>query len=142
MTHIVQNQDCIFCKIIRKELPAEIISENDYFLTIVDIAPNNFGHSLIIPKNHYKDIHEMSEEVLSHLGIEMKRLSNAVKKAVQADGINIHMNNGKAAGQIIFHAHLHIIPRFENDGFHHWPQKSYRSPEEMREIGEKIRASI
>lgn len=134
--------NCIFCKIARKEIPAEILYENDGFFAIVDISPNNFGHSLLIPKEHCENIYTCSDETLSRLGKEIQRLSVAVRKAVLADGINVHMNNEPASGQVIFHSHIHIIPRYENDGLQHFAQKKYESADQIKQIGEKIRASL
>lgn len=134
--------NCVFCKIARKEIPAEIIYENSDFLAIVDIAPNNFGHSLLIPKEHSDNIYSCSDETLSKIGKELQKLSLAVKKAVSADGINIHMNNEPAAGQVIFHSHIHIIPRYADDGLQHFAQKKYENDAQIREIRERIRANL
>jgi len=121
-----------------KEIPAQIIYENDDFMAIVDTKPNNFGHSLLLSKKHYENIYTLPADVLSKLGGEIQKLSIAVKKAVNAEGVNVHMNNEPAAGQIIFHAHLHIIPRFANDGLIHFVTKEYEYPEQMADIREKI----
>lgn len=134
--------DCIFCKIINKEIQAEIIYENEDFLAMVDINPDNLGHSLLIPKKHSENIFTITPDVLSKLGIELQKISIAVKQAVSAEGININMNNEKAAGQIIFHTHFHIIPRFLNDGLENFKSKKYDYPEQIKEIGEKIRRVI
>ncbi|MBY0376854.1 HIT family protein [Patescibacteria group bacterium] len=134
--------DCIFCKIIKKEIPAEIIYENEDFVAIVDLKPDNFGHSLLIPKEHAENIYTIQNATLNKLGGELQKISIAVKKAVAADGVNIHMNNEPAAGQVVFHAHFHIIPRFINDGLIHFQTKAYEYPDQIKEIGEKIRKAI
>ena len=134
--------NCIFCKIIKKEVPAEIIYENESFIAFVDLRPTNYGHSLLVPKEHYENIYVLPENVLKNLGFEIQKLSKAVKKSMGADGINVHMNNEKASGQIIFHAHIHIIPRYENDGLIHFTQKEYTNLDQIKEIGKKIRREI
>jgi histidine triad (HIT) family protein len=135
-------EDCIFCKIIRKEIPAHIIHETDDVIAFLDTKPNNFGHSLVLPKAHIPNVYELTDATWSTLGPEITKISNAIKKAVNADGINVHMNNDRAAGQVIYHQHTHIIPRFENDGLMHFVQKEYEYPEQMKEIAEKIRQEI
>ncbi len=105
--------NCIFCKIVNKEIPAAIIHETDDFLAFVNTQPVNFGHSLVIPKNHFDNIYDLPKEVLEKLGEELQTVSVGIKKAMKAEGINVDMNNDAAAGQVIFHAHFHIIPRFQ-----------------------------
>lgn len=134
--------NCIFCKIINKEIPALIIRETEDYITFLDAQPVNFGHALVVPKKHFLNIYEISPEVLEKLGEELKIISTGIKKAVSADGINIDMNNDPAAGQIVLHAHFHIIPRFDGDGFTHWHSKSYEYPEQINELAQKIIKSI
>jgi histidine triad (HIT) family protein len=138
----VRSENCIFCKIIEKEIPAEIIYEDDQFISIVDIQPNNLGHSLLIPKDHFENIYTMQGGALEDLGKEIQKLSLAVKKAFSADGINVHMNNDPAAGQIIFHAHIHIIPRFHGDGLKHFALKEGFTQEDIKNAGQKIREAL
>lgn len=134
--------DCVFCKIVKKEIPSDKIYEDDKFFAFLDINPNNPGHSLIIPKKHYENIYDLPDEVLSEIAPLIKKIAIAVKKSVNADGINIGMNNDGAAGQIVHHAHFHVIPRFADDGLHHWRDKSYASKEEAAKIAEKIKNSF
>lgn len=138
----MNKEDCIFCKIIRKEIPAVIIDETDDYIAFVDRQPNNFGHSLVVPKVHYENIYTLEGNALISFGREIQKISKAVKSGVKADGINVHMNNDPVAGQEIFHAHVHIIPRFESDGLKHWPPKEYEYPNQIEEIGEKIRQQL
>jgi histidine triad (HIT) family protein len=137
----MHDPNCIFCKIIKKEIPAEIVYENDDFICFLDIGPNNLGHSLLLPKAHYENIYSLPKDILEKFGGEIQKLSIAIKKAVKADGINVILNNDPAAGQIIFHSHTHIIPRFNNDGFKWWPKIGYKDGE-IEKIGKKIRGSI
>lgn len=134
--------NCVFCKIISGEIPADKIYEDENFLAFLDINPNNPGHTLLIPKTHYKNLYETPDNVLSEMAPLIKKLAVAVKQGVNADGINIMMNNEEAAGQIVPHAHFHIIPRFAGDTLRHWPGKPYANKEEAAEIAKKIRSGL
>lgn len=134
--------DSIFTKILKGELPSTKIYEDEKVFAILDISPVHKGHVLVIPKEDYKDIHHIPEELFVHLMVVTKRLAKAVKEATGADGINIIMNNEAAAGQVIFHAHVHIVPRFTEDGFKHWPSKKTYAEGEKEEYAEKIRAKL
>ena len=133
--------DDIFLKIIAGEIPAHKVYEDEYTYAFLDATPNNPGHTLVIPKERYKDIYEIPEEVLSHVMNTVKKVAIAVKKATNADGINIGMNNEPAAGQLVFHAHIHVIPRFKDDGLKHWGKKEYKEGE-AEKVAESIRAEI
>ncbi len=134
--------DCVFCKIVKGKLPTNKIYEDGNFLAILDINPVNPGHSLLMIKNHHKNIYETPDEILCKIGPVLKKISNAVKDGVGADGINIIMNNEEISGQMIPHTHLHVIPRFANDGFRHWLGKPYPNKEETIKITKKIRNSF
>ena len=133
--------DDIFLKIIAGEIPAHKVYEDEYTYAFLDATPNNPGHTLVIPKERYKDIYEIPEEVLSHVMNTVKKVAIAVKKATNADGINIGMNNEPAAGQLVFHAHIHVIPRFKDDGLKHWGRKEYKEGEAEKVAG-SIRAEL
>lgn len=130
--------DCLFCKIIAGEIPSYKIWENDFFYAFLDIKPINLGHTLIVPKKHADDLLTMSTDTLKELGNTAQIVATMVKTGTGADGINLGMNNGRAAGQLVFHAHLHIIPRFETDGFRHWQGKHLPNETELKEIQAKI----
>ena len=130
-------EDCIFCKIINGEIPCSKVYENDKVLAFLDISPVNKGHALVIPKEHYKDLLSLPDNVLAEVAKVGKKVAKAVMKATGADGFNLGQNNGKTAGQVVMHFHLHIIPRFEDDGLILWPQGKYEGKEE-EEIAEKI----
>ncbi len=129
--------DCIFCKIIKGEIPCSKIYENDKIMAFLDIMPVNKGHTLVVPKEHYETILDLPDDLLNELIVSTKKISKAVMKGVNADGFNIGVNTKEAAGQIIMHAHLHIIPRFSNDGLKSWPQSKYAEGEM-----DKVRESI
>ena len=130
-------ESCIFCKIIKGEIPCNKIYEDDKVLAFLDIRPINEGHTLVVPKHHCKDIFEASPGELKDMISVAKDLSEKIMDAVDADGINIGINNKPAAGQVVMHTHLHIIPRFSNDGHRHWPGKEV-SKEELDKTAEKI----
>jgi len=128
----------IFEKIIDKEIPAEIVYEDDDFIAFLDIKPVSLGHTLLVPKIACENIFEIDSNSADKLGHIMKKVSLAVKSGSDALGINIIANNGEAAGQEIFHLHFHIIPRFENDGLESWHGKT-DSGYDLPNIAKKIR---
>jgi histidine triad (HIT) family protein len=130
-------KDCIFCKIVRGEIPTNRVYEDKEFLAFLDIKPINKGHALVIPKIHCKNLLDFPKSEETDLLEFIKKVASAVVKATNADGFNLGMNNGKAAGQVIHHAHFHIIPRFNNDGLHNWPNKD-ASKEELEQVQKKI----
>lgn len=135
-------KDCLFCKIIRGEIPSAKVYEDKHSFAFLDINPVNPGHTLFVPKKHFTNLYETPDETLKEITPTIKKLAVAVKKAVSADGINIGMNNDSAAGQLIFHAHFHIIPRHAEDGFRHWRGKRAYKDGEMNQTAEKIKANL
>lgn len=133
--------DTIFSKILCREIPAEIVYENDDVLAFLDISPNNPGHTLVIPKVPTRNLLTIDARSWGALMEAIRVLAPKIQAAVGADGVNIMMNNEPAAGQIVFHAHVHIIPRFTDDGYRHWPGHEYREGE-MAKVGEKIRKTL
>lgn len=134
-------EECIFCKILERGLPAHVVYEDADTLAFLDIKPNNPGHTLVIPKIHVENLYSMSDHSLAAVMRTAQKVARAVKAAVDADGINLTMNNEDAAGQVIFHAHLHVIPRFKEDGYRHWPLKAYKEGE-AEAIAQKIRSAL
>jgi len=115
--------DCIFCKIIKGEMPCYKVYEDEDFLVFLDIMPVNKGHTLVISKQHYETIIDTPDELLEKMINIMKKVTKALKQ--DCDGVNIAQNNFKASGQLVPHIHFHIIPRFESDGLKSWPQGKY-----------------
>lgn len=138
----MSQNDNIFIKIINKELPAHIIYEDDDFLAILDINPVQVGHALLIPKQSCRNIFDMPKDVAQKLMPIAQKAAKAIKKATGADGINLIMNNEPAASQSVFHAHLHIIPRFENDGIKDWPIQTDIPQEVLADTAQKIKKEI
>ena len=130
--------DCIFCKIAAGEVPSFKVYEDDKTLAFLDIAPVNKGHTLIIPKKHFENMEDISEEELAHLMIAVKKVGAAIKSTLGVAGYNIIENNDPVAGQIIPHIHFHIVPRTDGDSLKLWPQGKYLEGE-AEEIYEKIK---
>ncbi len=135
-------KDCLFCKIIAGEIPNTKVYEDENTYAFMDITPVIPGHVLMVPKEHSRNIFDASDEVLSKIAPVLKKISRAVKDATGSDGINVHENNEPASGQVVFHLHFHIIPRFENDGLKMWHGREYSSPAEMSELAEKIKKEL
>src|SRR3989338_3386776 len=114
--HSKQPGKCIFCAIAKGEIRAKIVYDDAHFSAFLDINPANPGHILVIPKQHYEVLPQIPDELLGAYMKLLKILAAAVFEATQAQGVNIIQNNGVAAGQAVPHVHIHIIPRFENDG--------------------------
>lgn len=112
----LQKQQCIFCRIAEGKIPAKKVYEDDLYIAVLDINPGAPGHILVMPKEHYAILPQMPEEVVSHLGMLAKHLSQAVLRGLKAQGTTIIASNGLAAGQRASHFLLHIIPRTEGDG--------------------------
>lgn len=105
----------IFERIVNKEIPAYVVYEDDLVLAFLDIQQTTKGHTLVISKRPYKDIYDMPEDLFKHLMGVVKHLANSIDKAFHPKGINIINNNGSSAGQTVFHYHVHLIPRYDND---------------------------
>lgn len=134
-------EDCIFCKIVNKEIPAAIIYEDEETMAFVDIAQVTKGHTLLIPKSHEENIFELKASTAATLFQVAPKVANALKAAFSPLGMNLVNNNGKAASQEVFHYHLHLIPRYgEEDGFkYHWTNNSRKySQDDLANIREQV----
>lgn len=115
----------VFMKIINNEIPSYKVYENEHVLVILDAFPVCKGHCLLIPKAQgYENIFDMSSDAAMHMYKELPRIANAIRKTFNCDGVNLLQNNGKAAGQEVFHVHMHIIPRYDNDELIQLPASS------------------
>ncbi|MBQ8281825.1 MAG: HIT family protein [Lachnospiraceae bacterium] len=134
--------NCIFCKIIEGSIPSSVVYEDNDFRAILDIAPSHKGHTIVLPKYHAANIFELPEDVAAKALPVVKKVAAAIEDETGCDGVNILQNNGVAAGQTVFHLHIHIIPRFEGDGILPvWPQGSYEKGEAAI-LAEKIKNRI
>lgn len=134
-------EDTIFDKIIRREIPAEIIYEDDDTLAFLDIAPNNPGNTLVIPKEPSRNLFDISPTSWGNVMETVRMLASKIREAVGADGINLMMNNEPVAGQMVFYTHVHIIPRFQGDGYEHWGSTPYAEGE-AETVAQKIRTAL
>lgn len=134
--------DCIFCKIIKGEIPCYKILEDDKFIAFLDIKPINVGHTLVVPKKHSQFISEMDDSDLEKIMVFVKKINNTLRKSlIKCQAINFEIADGKEAGQEIPHVHLHLIPRFSDDGYSHKYPKNYNksiSSEDFKKVAEKI----
>ncbi len=124
---------------MRKEAPASVVFEDAEVMAIMDIRPVGEGHTLVIPKQHYVDIYDTPEEAVANIHKITKRVAIAVKKATGADGISIVQQNGKAAGQDVFHIHVHIIPMFEGARMPRFGELREVNREKLDEAAAKIK---
>ena len=134
--------DCIFCKMVAGQIPVAKIYEDEIVLAFLDIGPVSDGHTLVIPKQHFEQLHDCPPELLGKVGSRLGRIAVAVAGAMQSDGYNVLCNNGRAAGQLVEHLHFHIIPRKTGDGvFDRWA--AYKYPEgKIEAIAESIRKNL
>lgn len=109
------DNDCIFCKLANGDIPTSTVYEDEFVRAIMDVAPANKGHVIILPKSHARNIFELDDEYVQKAFLLAKKIATALKELLSCDGVNILQNNGEAAGQTVFHFHIHIIPRFKGD---------------------------
>jgi histidine triad (HIT) family protein len=134
-------KECIFCKIVAGELPSYKVYEDEKTLAFLDINPVQNGHTLVIPKEHAVNIFDISAEVWAAVQETVRHVAGVLDKSMSADGINLIMNNRDHAGQVVEHAHVHLIPRYRGDGLHLWPHHPIKK-EEAERIAEKIRTAL
>lgn len=112
----MKQDNCVFCKIIAGEIPSQTLYEDDRFKVILDVGPATKGHALILPKEHYANLYELPEDTAADVFKLAKKMMTKMTEKLHCDGFNIVQNNGEVAGQTVFHFHMHLIPRYENDG--------------------------
>ncbi|MBE6394503.1 MAG: HIT family protein [Lentisphaerae bacterium] len=133
---------CIFCKIIAGEIPAAKIYEDELVLAFLDIGPINFGHTLVIPKEHHESSATIPEATAGRMFRVGSRIGIALKRKFEYEAFNLHLADGTAAGQVVMHAHLHVVPRGVEDGFRwNWRQLSYKEGE-IKEFAEELSARV
>lgn len=127
--------DCIFCRIMAGQAPASVIYQDEATFAFMDTAPVTRGHALVIPRQHVENVYRMSDEQVAAVGIAAARVARAMKAALEAAGINFWMANEPPAGQVVMHAHMHVIPRYPGDGFGmRRPQRDERPPSGRPEL--------
>ncbi|MCK5835232.1 MAG: HIT family protein [Lentisphaeria bacterium] len=136
---LASKEDCVFCKIISGEIPCSKVYEDDLVFAFLDIAPINQGHILIVPKEHHASLTRVPAKYLEAMMRIAPVIGQAAMREIDGDGFNLHLSNGEAAGQIIAHAHLHVVPRQATDGFC-WGHRtlSYENDTQRNEMAESI----
>lgn len=129
---------CLFCKIVSGDVPSYKVYEDDKVLAFLDIAPVNYGHTLVIPKAHYENVENIPNDLLCAVIGAVKKVGKSLKDNFGVKGYSVSENNDPVAGQVIPHLHFHIIPRSEGDGLKLWPQGKYGDGE-AEKIVDKIR---
>ncbi len=136
-------EDCVFCKIISGDFDSAKVFEDNHIFAFLDVNPVTWGHTLVVPKKHYENLFDVDEETLTKVMVATKHIAKRVKNVLQADGVRISQSNGKEAGQAIFHFHVHIIPRYQDDGVSMSDVTTARPAkadfEELKKLAEKVR---
>jgi histidine triad (HIT) family protein len=134
--------DCIFCKIVRKEIDASIIYEDEKVVSFLDLKPFNPGHALVIPKKHYENIYDIPEDIIAHLYKVVKKISMGIKNGTKCEGISIIQSNEVAGSQGIFHFHTHVIPRYFGDKLNEmgviWESNAAAERKDLNDAAKKI----
>lgn len=138
----MNDENCIFCRIAKGEIPSATVYEDEWFRVILDMGPASKGHALILPKEHFKDVCEL-EEVYASKALKLGgRIGAAMKKTLGCTGFNLVQNNGESAGQTVFHFHIHVIPRYEHgEPMVAW-KPGHAEPKELAKIAEQIKAGL
>ena len=138
----MRDENCIFCKIAAGEIPSATLYEDDDFRVILDLGPASKGHALILPKNHYRNLYDIDDDVASKAILLAKKMITKLTDVLNCDGYNIVQNNEEAAGQTVFHFHMHIIPRYKDDGQVIGWEPHTSDPEVQAQLAEKIGQAI
>ncbi len=134
--------DCVFCRIVRGEIPATVVLQDEQTIVFMDIGSVNPGHMLVAAKPHVENLQGMDEVLAGALFRSASRAARAIEKVFGPEGISVYQANGAAAGQTVFHAHIHVLPRWENDGLtFSWPVKN-PSREELERVAAQLRAAL
>lgn len=134
----MKDEKCIFCKIANGEIPSKTLYEDEEFRVILDLEPAAAGHALILPKNHYANLYELPDETASQVMLLAKKMAAQMTEKLHCDGFNLVQNNGEGAGQTVFHFHMHLIPRYKDDGQKIGWERGEPSQEELEEIRNRI----
>lgn len=134
----MKDENCIFCKIANGEIPSKTLHEDDKFRVILDLGPATKGHALILPKDHYKNLYELPEDYAADAIKLAKKMMTQMTEKLGCEGFNLVQNNGELAGQTVFHFHMHMIPRYQNDGQTIGWKPGEPTQEELEEIRKQI----
>lgn len=140
-------EHCVFCKILNKEFESSIVYEDEKVFAFMDIQPVNEGHVLVIPKIHAAYLADLDDALLGHMASVAGKIAKSIRKSdVRSEGVNLFLSDGEVAGQEVWHAHMHVIPRFKDDGFglKRDPIKNFQKPSRMKldEVAEKLKKNL
>ena len=138
----MRDENCIFCKIANGDIPAATIYEHERFRVILDLGPASKGHALILPKDHFADLFSLDGEISSRVLALAAKIGEAMKKSLGCAGVNLVQNNGEAAGQTVFHFHMHVIPRYEGGPRMVSWEPGSPSGEELAELAGRIKKEL
>jgi histidine triad (HIT) family protein len=133
------HDDCIFCKVLAGEIPAEKVDEDEHAVAFMDLNPWTRGHALVVPRNHTANLYEIDDAELSQVAIASKRLARRMRERLGCDGINLLNSTEPAAWQTVFHFHVHVIPRYDDDPLELPTRPREASKEELQEVAEALR---
>jgi len=134
----MKDQNCIFCKIANGEIPSRTLYEDEDFRVILDLNPATKGHALILPKDHYKNLYELSDETAAKVLPLAKKMATKMTQKLGCDGFNVIQNNNEIAGQTVFHFHVHLIPRYQGDNQNLTMKPMGMTGEELDAVKEQI----
>lgn len=136
------NKDCVFCKIVRREIPASIIYEDEFVMAFLDVAPATLGHTLVIPKEHHETFLSTPQNLMHQVMEVAQRIGQVQMKALHANGVNILINNYPLAGQSVMHHHVHVIPRYDKDGLQIEMATHLKGDLNLPSVVEKLRGGM
>ena len=134
----MKKQDCIFCKLANGEISSKTLYEDEQFRVILDLGPATRGHALILPKEHYTNIYDIPEDIASSAMLLAKKMASRMTDKLHSDGFNLVQNSGESAGQTVMHFHIHLIPRYDNDGQNIMWKPQTMTLEELEEVKNQI----
>ena len=134
--------DCVFCRIMAKQVPASVVFEDEQTLAFMDLGQVNPGHVLVAAKAHAENVYALDDTQAGAVFRSVARVARAIRDAFAPQGLSVYQANGKAAGQTVFHFHVHLVPRYEDDGMNlTWPVKN-PARDKLEEYAAKVRASL
>ena len=134
----MKDMNCIFCKIANGEIPSASLYEDEKVKVILDIAPASKGHALILPKEHFANVYEISDDMATHVMLTAKKMAKKMQEELGLEGLNVLQNNGEVAGQTVFHYHMHLIPRYSDDKVRMKWENGEVSEEQKEELVQKL----
>jgi histidine triad (HIT) family protein len=133
------HEDCIFCKVLSGDIPGERVYEDEHTMAVMDINPWTRGHIVVFPRKHAENLFKIEDGELEHVALAAKRVATMVRDSLDCDGVNLLQSNGRAAWQTIFHLHVHVIPRYDDDPLQLPVRPQPAEPDELAAVAKEIR---